>query len=118
MSVDNFYFKIAIAYEVQQDILDSEEPSIVKAKEILYKNLKELITEKYDKFYIKLSTFQQKNSLNYIIELDSFFTTESTLPMSEYSEAKDISDNMKQEMNEFFNSIDCDYKQINILKIL
>lgn len=118
MSVDNYYFKIAVAYEVQQNILESTEPSIEKARDILYKNLKSLITDKYEKFYIKLSTFQQKNSLDYIIELSCFFTTESQLPMTEYSEAKEITDNMKQEMGEFFNSIDCEYKQINIITLI
>lgn len=115
---DTFYYKIALSYEVQTNIIDSEEPNIVKAKEMLYENIKNSMPDKYDKFYMRLTTYQMRDSLNYVIHLDSFFSSTGSLPMTEYVDARDIKDEIKQEMEEFFSSIDCEYKQLNIITLI
>jgi hypothetical protein len=38
--------------------------------------------------------------------------------MSEYVAARDIKDKIKNELEEFFNSVDCEYKQINIKSLV
>ena len=38
--------------------------------------------------------------------------------MEEYVAARDLKDKIREEMEEFFNSVDCEYKQINIKTLL
>ena len=57
---------------------------------------------------------QLKDSLNYIVTYTSFFKCPEGLPMEEYIEAREIKKNVEKELEEFFESIDCDYQQLNI----
>jgi hypothetical protein len=38
--------------------------------------------------------------------------------MEEYVSARELKDLIKKELEEFFNSVDCEYKQINIKTLL
>lgn len=107
-----------LSYEIPYNVLDSEEPEIVKAKETLYEKLKDNIPEKYDRFSVKLVLHQAKDTYNYLLTYDAFFRCRGDKPMSEYVEARDLKDSIKKEIEEFFNSVDCDYRQLNIKALL
>lgn len=116
--MDDNYFKITLSYEIPYNILDSQDPSVMKARDILYENLKENIPEKYERFSIKLVLYQLKDTYNFLVTYDAFFRSKGNLPMEEYVEARDLKDNIKEELEEFFNSVDCEYKQLNIKTLL
>jgi hypothetical protein len=56
--------------------------------------------------------------MNYIVTFKAFFRSTDGLPMEEYCEARDLKDNAKKELENFFSSVDCDYKQLNIKSLL
>lgn len=114
---DNYY-KITLSYEIPYNILDSQDPNIVQAKNILYEKLKDNIPEKYERFSVKLVLYQLKDTFNYLVTYEAFFRSLSGLPMEEYVEARDLKDNIKRELEDFFNSVDCEYKQLNIKTLL
>lgn len=116
---DNYY-KISLSYEIPYNILDSREEDIQRARDILYETLKNSIPvdESYEKFSVKLVLYQLKDTLNYLVTYDAFFRTSGDLPMEEYVNARDLKDKVKAEIEEFFNSVDCEYKQINIKSLL
>ena len=116
--MDDNYFKITLSYEIPYNILDSQDPSVMKARDILYENLKENIPEKYERFSIKLVLYQLKDTYNFLVTYDAFFRSRGELPMEEYVEARDLKDGIKEELEEFFNSVDCEYKQLNIKTLL
>ena len=116
--MDDNYFKITLSYEIPYNILDSQDPSVMKARDILYENLKENIPEKYERFSIKLVLYQLKDTYNFLVTYDAFFRSRGDLPMEEYVEARDLKDKIKEELEEFFNSVDCEYKQLNIKTLL
>lgn len=116
--MDDNYYKISLSYEIPYNILDSEDEDIRQARDVLYESLKEILPEKYERFSIKLVLYQLKDTLNYLVTFDSFFRSVGDLPMSEYVSARDIKDKVKSEIEEFFNSVDCEYKQINIISLL
>ena len=116
--MDDNYFKITLSYEIPYNILDSQDPSVMKARDILYENLKENIPEKYERFSIKLVLYQLKDTYNFLVTYDAFFRSKGNLPMEEYVEARDLKNNIKEELEEFFNSVDCEYKQLNIKTLL
>lgn len=116
--MDDNYFKITLSYEIPYNILDSQDPSVMKARDILYENLKENIPEKYERFSIKLVLYQLKDTYNFLVTYDAFFRSKGNLPMEEYVEARDLKDKIKEELEEFFNSVDCEYKQLNIKTLL
>ena len=111
------YYKITLSYEIPYNILDSQDPNVIKARDVLYENLKE-IPEKYEKFSVKLVLHQLKDTFNYLVTYDAFFRSTGDLPMAEYVEARDLKDKIKNELEEFFNSVDCEYKQLNIKTLL
>lgn len=111
---DVYYYRIHISYEIPYNVLDSEDEDIIKAKEILYDRLSNSIPEKYEKFSVKLVLSQLKDSLNYLVTYTSFFRSPEGLPMEEYLEAKEIKTKVEAEIEEFFDSIDCDYQKLNI----
>lgn len=109
------YYKIIVSYEVPYNILDSQDPNLVQAREIMYDSLKNSIeSDKYEKFSIKLTLYQLKDTLNYLVTFEAFFRSTSGLPMEEYVEARAIKDKIRKELEDFFSSVDCDYRQLNI----
>lgn len=115
---DNYY-KIILSYEIPYNILDSQDSNISKARDVLYERLKNIIPEdKYEKFSVKLVLYQLKDNYNFLVTYESFFRSTSGLPMEEYVEARDLKDAVKKEFEDFFNSVDCDFKQLNIKTLL
>lgn len=114
---DNYY-KIILSYEIPYNILDSQDPDIIKARDILYDKLKNIIPEKYEKFSVKLVLYQLKDNYNFLVTYESFFRSTAGLPMEEYVEARDLKDSISKELEDFFNSVDCDFKQLNIKALL
>ena len=115
---DNFY-NILLSYEIPYNILDSQDQNIVEARNELFEKLKNIIpSDKYEKYFIKLTLNQQHDTLNYIVTYSAFFRSQSGLPMEEYVGAKDIKDKIASEIENFFNSVDCDYRKLNIKTLL
>ena len=114
---DNYY-NIMISYEIPYNVLDSLDPDIIRARDILYENLKNNIPEKYERFSVKLVLYQLKDTYNFLVTYDAFFRSVEGLPMEEYVSARELKDLIKKELEEFFNSVDCEYKQINIKTLL
>lgn len=114
---DNYY-KISLSYEIPYNILDSHEEDIQQARDILYETLKNSIPEEDERFSVKLVLYQLKDTFNYLVSYDAFFRTSGDLPMEEYVSARELKEKVKMEIEEFFNSVDCEYKQINIKSLL
>lgn len=112
--VDTYYYQVCVSYEIPYNILDSEVPEIIQAREALYATLSGGIPEKYEKFSVKLVLYQLKDTFNYIVSYSSFFRTQGGLPMEEFVEAEKIKSAAEAEMEEFFESVDCEYRKINI----
>ena len=110
---DNYY-KIILSYEIPYNILDSQDPNIIQAREILYEKLRDDIFPKYERFSIKLTLHQLKDNFNYLVTYEAFFRSLDGKPMGEYVEARSLKDSIKSELETFFNSVDCEYKQLNI----
>lgn len=108
------YYRIHVSYEIPYNVLDSAEPDIVKAREILYERLKSNIPEKYERFSVKLVLYQLKDTFNYLVTYSSFFRSLDGLPMEEYVSAREIKEGVQKELEEFFESVDCEYRQVNI----
>lgn len=115
---DDYYYKISISYEVPYNVLDSEDPAAVQAKKTLYENLKTVIPEKYEKFSAKLVLHQLKDTYNYLITYDAFIRASGDLPMASLVEAREIKDKIKNELEDYFGSVDCECKQVNIKALL
>ena len=112
------YFKITLSYEIPFNVLDSQDPDIKKARDILYDSLKNNIPEKYEKFFVRLVLHQLKDTYNYLVTYDAFFRCKGEKIMGEYVEAKEFKEKIRQEIEEFFNSVDCEYQQLNIKTLL
>ena len=82
---DNYY-KIILSYEIPYNVLDSTDPDIVRARDILYESLKDNLPEKYERFSVKLVLFQLKDTLNYLVTYEAFFRSTTGLPMEEYED--------------------------------
>ena len=117
-NLDN-YFKIVLCYEISCNILDSQDPEIKAGRDIFYEKLKDSIPQdKYEKFSLKLSLYQLKETFNYVICYEAFFRSKEGLPMEEYVDARDLKDAIAKEFEDFFTSVDCEYKQLNIKTLL
>lgn len=114
---DNYY-KIILSYEIPYNVLDSTDPNIVRARDILYESLKDNLPEKYERFSVKLVLFQLKDTLNYLVTYEAFFRSTTGLPMEEYVSARDLKESINKEFEEFFCSVDCEYRQLNIKTLL
>lgn len=114
---DNYY-KIILSYEIPYNVLDSTDPDIVRARDILYESLKDNLPEKYERFSVKLVLFQLKDTLNYLVTYEAFFRSTTGLPMEEYVSARDLKESINKEFEEFFCSVDCEYRQLNIKTLL
>jgi glutamyl-tRNA reductase len=90
------------------------DPDISKAREILYEKLKTIIPEKYEKFSSSLSMTQLRDTLNYLLTFSAFFRSQEGLPMEEYVAAENVKKAAESEIEEFFKSIDCEYKKVSI----
>lgn len=112
------YYKITLSYEIPYNVLDSEDPSVRQAKDILYEKLKSGIPEKYERFSVKLVLYQLQDTYNYLVTYSSFFRSLDGLPMEEYVSAREIRDEVQKELENFFESVDCEYKQVNIKTFL
>lgn len=112
------YYKIMLSYEIPYNVLDSQDPDIIRARDTLYAKLRDNIPPKYDRFSVKLVLHQVKDTYNYLVTYDAFFRCRGDKPMGEYVEARDLKDSIKKEIEEFFNSVDCDYRQLNIKALL
>jgi len=115
---EEYYYKISVSYEVPYNVLDSEDSAAIQAKKTLYENLKDIIPEKYEKFSVKLVLHQLKDTYNYLVTYDAFIRSSDGLPMASYLEVKEIKDHIKSELEEYFSSVDCEYKQVNIKALL
>ena len=118
-SKDNYYYKIVLSYETPINVLDDQDPNKVQAREVLYESLRNLVPDddKYEKFSVKLLLHQLKDTMNYIMTYEVFFRS-SGLPMTEYVNAEEFKESAKKEIENFLDSIDCDYKQLNIQPLL
>lgn len=114
---DNYY-KISLSYEIPYNILDSQDSNVIAARDILYENLKNIIPERYEKLSVKLTLYQLKDTYNFLVSYDAYIRSLGDLPMEEYVEARNLKDRIKNELEEFFTSVDCEYKQLNIKPIL
>jgi hypothetical protein len=108
------YYRIHVSYEIPYNVIDSHEPGIVKARENLFLKIKTCIPEKYEKFSTKLVLHQLQDTFNYLVTFTAFFRSTDGLPMEEYVFAREIKENVQKELEDFFDSVDCEYKQINI----
>lgn len=68
---DNYY-KIILSYEIPYNILDSQDPNIIQAREILYEKLRDDIFPKYERFSVKLTLHQLKDNFNYLVTYEAF----------------------------------------------
>ena len=116
--MEDNYYKISLSYEIPFNVLDNDEPDVIKARDTLYETLKNSVPEKYQKFWVKLVIHELSDTLNFIVTYDAFFKSSQGLPMQEYVEARDIKDNVKAELEEFFDSVNCDYRQLNIKTLI
>ena len=114
---DNYY-KISLSYEIPYNILDSKDESVIQAKNILYERLKSIIPPKYERFSIKLTMYQLEDTYNFLVTYDAFFRSNSGLPMEEYVDARNVKDEIRKEIESFFDTVDCEYKQLNIKSLL
>jgi len=118
MSEYDNYYKITLSYEIPYNVLDSKEESVSRARDILYESLKNNIPEKYERFSVKLVLYQLRDTYNFLVTYDAFFKCTGEMTMAEYVEARDLKDKIKGEIEEFFDSVDCEYKQLNIKTLL
>lgn len=119
MKNDN-YFKIVLSYEIPRNILDSQDPEVTQARDVFYEKLSDAIPkDRYEKFSLKLSLYQLKDTLNYIVSYEAFFRSiDGGKPMEEYVEARELKEGICKEFEDFFAAVDCDYKQITIKTLL
>lgn len=111
----NYYYKIVICYEIPTDILHDPDENVKAARDVLFQNLSTAVdSERYDTMSLKLVVNQLKDTGNYIVTYDALFRSTEGLPMEEYVAARDIKDKIKEELEQFFDSVDCGYEFINI----
>ena len=94
------YFKITLSYEIPYNVLDSQDPDVVKARETLYANLKDNIPPKYERFSVKLVLYQVRDTYNYLVTYDAFFRCKGDKPMGEYVEARDLKDMIDEKIDD------------------
>ena len=113
------YYNIILSYEIPYNILDVSDQNVIDAKEQLFRRLKDAIpTVKYNTFSVRLTVNQLNDTMNYIVTYEAYCRPNEGLPMEEYVEARDLKDNARKELESFFSSVDCDYKQLNIKTLL
>ena len=118
-NTDNYYYEIILSYEIPYNVLDSQDPDRVKARENFYDSIKDIIPkDRYEKFSARLVIHQLKDTFNYLVTYEAFFRSTIGKPMEDYVEATKLKETIKTEFEVFFSSLDCDYKQLNIKTLL
>jgi len=116
---NNYYYQLILSYEVPYNVLDTVDPDRIQARENLYDKLAEMVPEdRYDKFYVKLSMYQRKDTYSFLVTYEAFFMSTRGLPMEQYVEADNLKKEAKKELEHFFNSLDCDFRQVIIKTLL
>lgn len=110
----SYYYNINISYEIPYNVLDSEEPDIVQARDILYSRLKTIVPDEYEKFNVKLVLYQLKDNYNYLVTYTSFFRSQEGYPMEAYVSAREVKEQIESEIEEFFKTVDCEYRKLTI----
>lgn len=110
----SYYYNINVSYEIPYNILESEDPGTMQAKDILYSRLKSIVPEEYEKFAVKLVVYQLKDNYNYLVTYSSFFRSQAGLPMESYVNVQGTKELIEDELEEFFKTVDCEYRKINI----
>lgn len=110
----SYYYNINVSYEIPYNVLDSEEPGTMQAKDILYSRLKSIVPDEYEKFAVKLVVYQLKDNYNYLVTYSSFFRSQEGLPMESYINVRETKERIEEEIEEFFRTVDCEYRKINI----
>lgn len=118
MIEENNYYNIMLSYEIPYNVLDSQDPNIILARDNLYDRLANIIPSRYELFSVKLVLYQLKDTYNFLVTYSAFFRSTEGLPMSEYVDARDLKERISNEMEEFFNSVDCEFKQLNIKSLV
>lgn len=108
------YYKISLSYEIPYNVLDSQDPDVTQARDNLYSRLAEIIPEKYERISVKLVLYQLKDTFNFLVNYDAYLRTVEGYPMEEYVDARDVKEDIRFELEEFFNSVDCEYQQVSI----
>lgn len=111
---ETYYYEIHVSYEIPYNVLESTEPAIQKAREELYARLTNTIPERYERFSVKLVMYQLKDTLNYLVTFTTFFRSCEGLPMAEYVSARDIKEDIEEELENFFDLVDCEFRKVNI----
>lgn len=62
--------------------------------------------------------YQLEDTYNFLVTYDAFFRSNSGLPMEEYVDARSVKDEIRKEIESFFDTVDCEYKQLNIKSLL
>lgn len=113
--MEDTYYLIHVSYEIPYNVMDSTEIDILKAKGILYSRLKSILPDKYERFGdLRLGLNQLKDTFNYLVTFSTFFRSTEGLPMEEYVSAREVKEEVQRELEDFFDSIDCEYRKINI----
>jgi hypothetical protein len=118
MGGDSNYYNITLSYEIPYNVLDSQDPSIIQARDNLYDRLADIIPNRYELFSVKLVLYQLKDTYNFLVTYSAFFRSTEGLPMSEYVDARTLKEMIGSEIEEFFNSVDCEYKQLSIKSLV
>ena len=109
------YYSIYLSYEIPYDALNDPDENVVSAKDILCNRIVNSIPEdKYKIFSSSIVTYQLPDNYNYLVTYSDYFKSNDGLPMEEYVLAKSIKDKIKEELEEFFSAIDCEFKSLNI----
>lgn len=116
--MDNYY-EIALAYELSVNVLEKISDERREMQVQLMNKIRDAFPkEGYNIFNTKFTMYQLPDSLNYIISFSAFFRSQGNLPMEDYVNARDVKDNIKSEIEDYFISVDCDFKQLNIKPLL
>lgn len=109
------YYSIYLSYEIPYDALNDPNEDVVNAKSILCDRIINGIPEdKYLIFSSSIVTYQLPDNCNCLVTYSSYFKSNDGLPMEEYVLARNIKDKIKEEFEEFFSAIDCEFKSLNI----
>lgn len=113
------YYSIFLAFEVSKDVLNDTDIDVVTSRNLLYSKINELIpSSEYETFSSSVVVYQIEDSYNYLITYSSFIRSNNRLPMDGYINTRSIKDEIKNEFIEFFNSINLEYKLVNIKSLV
>lgn len=114
MSATDNYYKIVLSYEVPFNLMESSREDVRSARDILYGRIVSIIPDRYIRLNIRLSNIALPGSTDWLITLELFLKSLDGLPMEEYVNARTVKEDFEKEMDRFFGTIDCDYRQIKV----